>query len=126
MAKAAGFAGARLHETHSFLLSQLPSPLTNCRSDDYGDTPEKRMKLLKRLVTEIREVCPPRPFCLSVKLNPGDHITEGGLMTDEVLEQARRLLECGEVDFVEMLGGNSEHPTKLHSESKWISSMLGS
>ena len=53
------------------------------------------MKLLKRLVTEIREVCPPRPFRLSAKLNSGDHIAEGGLMTDEVLEQARRLLECG-------------------------------
>ena len=39
-----------------------------------------------------------------------------GLSTDEGLEQVRWLVECGEVDFVEISGGNAENKTsKLHS-----------
>jgi 2,4-dienoyl-CoA reductase-like NADH-dependent reductase (Old Yellow Enzyme family) len=65
-------------------------------------------------------VCPP-PFCLSVKLNSGDYMAEGGLTTDEALEQVRWLLEWGMVDFVEISGGIGEQSTsKLHSESEGI------
>lgn len=40
-----------------------------------------------------------------------------GLSTDEGLEQVRYLVECGEVDFVEISGGNAENKTsKLHSK----------
>ena len=111
----AGFAGIQLHGAHGFLLSQFLSPYTNRRNDDYGGSPEKRLKFLRRLVTEIREVCPP-PFCLSVKLNSGDYIAEGGLTQDEALDQVRWLLECGMIDFVEISGGNAEATTsKLHN-----------
>jgi 2,4-dienoyl-CoA reductase-like NADH-dependent reductase (Old Yellow Enzyme family) len=65
-------------------------------------------------------VCPP-PFCLSVKSNSGDYMAEGGLTTDEALEQVRWLLECGIVDFVEISSGIAEQSTsKLHSESERI------
>ncbi len=72
---------------------------------------------MKRLVKEIRNVCP-RPYCLSVKLNSADYMATGmGLSTDEGLEQVRWLVECGEVDFVEISGGNAENKTsKLHSK----------
>lgn len=116
VAKEAGFAGAQLHGAHGFLISQFLSPHTNRRNDDYGGTPEKRLKFLKRLVTEVREVCP-SPFCLSVKLNSGDYMAEGGLSTDEALEQVKWLLECGMIDFVEISGGNAEQSTSgLHSK----------
>ena len=116
LAKEAGFAGCQLHGAHGFLLSQFLSPRTNRRTDDYGGSPGKRLALLKRLVKEIREVCP-RPYCLSVKLNSADYMAAGmGLSTDEGLEQVRWLVECGEVDFVEISGGNAENKTsKLHS-----------
>lgn len=65
------------------------------------------MRLLKRLITEIREENP-APFCLSVKLNSGDYMEEGGLTQDEALEQVRWLTTCGMVDFVEISGGNAE------------------
>jgi len=65
-------------------------------------------------------VCPP-PFCLRVKLNSGDYMAEGELTIDDALEQVRRLLECGMVDFVEILGGIAEQSTsKLHSKSERI------
>ncbi len=108
VAREAGFAGCQLHGAHGFLLSQFLSPRTNRRTDEYGGTPEKRMKLLKRLVTEIRENCP-QPYCLSVKLNSADYMDQGeGLEVEEGLEQVRWLRECGMVDFVEISGGNAE------------------
>lgn len=40
-----------------------------------------------------------------------------GLSTNEGLEQVKWLVECGEVDFVEISGGNAENKTsKLHSK----------
>lgn len=116
LAKEAGFAGCQLHGAHGFLLSQFLSPHTNRRTDDYGGSPEKRLALLKRLVKEIRDVCP-RPYCLSVKLNSADYMATGmGLSTNEGLEQVKWLVECGEVDFVEISGGNAENKTsKLHN-----------
>ena len=66
VAKEAGFDGVQLHGAHGFLLSQFLSPHTNRREDEYGGTPWKRLALLRRLVTEIRQMCPP-PFCLGVE-----------------------------------------------------------
>jgi len=79
VAAAAGNKGIQLHGAHGFLLSQFLSPHTNRRTDEYGGSPEGRMRLLKRLVTEIREENP-APFCLSVKLNSGDFMEAGGLI----------------------------------------------
>lgn len=115
VSKAAGFAGIQLHGAHGFLLSQFLSPHTNRRTDDYGGSPEGRMKLLKRLVIEIREECG-KDFCLSVKLNSGDYMAEGGLTQDEALEQVRWLTTCGLVDMVEISGGNAEQKSSgLHN-----------
>ena len=116
VAREAGFAGCQLHGAHGFLLSQFLSPHTNRRTDAYGGSPENRMRLLRRLVTEIREVCP-APYCLSVKLNSADYMDKGqGLEVDEGLEQVRWLRECGMIDFVEISGGNAEQKTSgLHN-----------
>ncbi|KAK3067303.1 hypothetical protein LTS18_001193, partial [Coniosporium uncinatum] len=97
----------QLHGAHGFLLSQFLSPHTNRRTDAYGGSPQNRMKLLRRLVTEIRDTFPP-PFCVAVKLNSADYMEQGGLGQDEALEQVRWLVECGKVDFVEISGGNAE------------------
>ncbi|MCJ1241908.1 hypothetical protein MMC14_009914 [Varicellaria rhodocarpa] len=120
VAKEAGFAGCQLHGAHGFLLSQFLSPYTNRRTDEYGGSPEKRLTLLKRLVREIRQVCPP-PYCLSVKLSSADYMAEGGSTTDEGLEQVRWLSECRMVDLIKISGGNAENSTsKLHSSSSTV------
>jgi len=107
----AGFDGLQIHGAHGFLVSQFLSPHTNRRTDDYGGSPENRMRLLRRLVEEIRAEHP-APFCLSVKLNSADYMEAGvGLQTDEGLSQVKWLIECGMVDFVEISGGNAEQKT---------------
>lgn len=114
LAHTAGFAGIQLHGAHGFLISQFLSPYTNRRTDEYGGTPEKRLRFLQRLIREIRAVCP-QSFGVGVKLNSGDYMDRGGLTQEEALEQVRWLVECGMVDFVEISGGVAESTScKLH------------
>lgn len=116
VAKQAGFDGIQLHGAHGFLLSEFLSPHTNRRTDAYGGDPERRLALLRRLVTEIRAEHPP-PFCVGVKLNSADYMDKGrGLEQEEGLGQVRWLIECGMVDFVEISGGNAEQKSSgLHN-----------
>lgn len=122
VAREAGFAGVQLHAAHGFLISQFLSPHTNRREDEYGGTPEKRLRFLQRLVQEVREVLPP-PFCLGVKLNSGDYMAEGGLQQDEALDQVKWLVECGMVDMVEISGGNAEDTTSAFRKSVVLMSL---
>lgn len=96
---------------HGFLISQFLSPHTNRRTDEYGGSPEGRLKLLQQIVQAIRDECP-APFCLSVKLNSSDYMTNGGLDQAEALEQVRWLVTCGLVDMVELSGGSAEQNQK--------------
>lgn len=92
------------------------APMAFCSPNSSALTPTgELMMMLKRLVHEIREVCP-RPYYRSVKLSAADYMAAGGLSTDEGLEQVRWLAECGMVDFVKMSGCNAENSTsKLHN-----------
>ena len=56
-AKKAGFHGVEIHNAHGYLLTQMVSPLINKRTDDYGGTPEKRMKLPLDILKNIRGSC---------------------------------------------------------------------
>lgn len=115
----AGFKGVQIHGAHGFLVSQFLSPHTNRRTDDYGGTPYKRMALMRRLVTELRELVP-KPLCLAVKLNSADYMGAGrGLQMEEGLDQIKWLVECGMVDFVEISGGNAENVSSgLHRKMR--------
>ncbi|UZJ53601.1 hypothetical protein CBS101457_002921 [Exobasidium rhododendri] len=104
--KEAGWAGVGIHGAHGFLLSEFLSPLANQRTDRYGGSPNGRMELMKRLVRETRAHCPP-PMIVQVKVNSAD-FAQGGLDEDEALDQVRWLIQCGDVDIVEISGGNGE------------------
>lgn len=116
VAHQAGFDGVQLHGAHGFLLSQFLSPYTNRRTDMYGGSPENRMRLLRRLIKEIRQEHP-SPFCLSVKLNSADYMAAGeGLQIEEGLSQVQWLMDCGDIDFIEISGGNAEQTSSgLHN-----------
>jgi 2,4-dienoyl-CoA reductase-like NADH-dependent reductase (Old Yellow Enzyme family) len=84
VAREAGFKEVQIHAAHGFLISQLLSPYTNRRTDEYGGLSQKRLKLLQRVVKAIRDECP-APLYLCVKLNSGDLMPKGGLTAEEGL-----------------------------------------
>lgn len=103
----AGFDGVQLHAAHGYLVTQFLSPLTNLRTDEWGGTPERRMRFLIEVVRRVRQRVSPG-FAVAVKLNSAD-FQRGGFTEDESRAVVAAL--AGEaVDLIEVSGGNYESP----------------
>lgn len=103
----AGFDGVQLHAAHGYLLAQFLTPYTNRRTDDYGGSLERRLKLLRDVYRAVRaRVGAAYPVIL--KLNGSDALPlRRGLKTSELVEIARQMEQEG-VDAVEVSVGHYE------------------
>ena len=98
-ASAAGFQTVEIPAAHGYLLHQFLSPLSNRRTDRYGGSFENRTRLLREVVSAVREVWPER-LPLLVRLSATDWV-EGGWNPDETVELCRALKALG-VDLVDV------------------------
>jgi 2,4-dienoyl-CoA reductase-like NADH-dependent reductase (Old Yellow Enzyme family) len=80
IAAEAGFAGVQVHAAHGYLLSQFLSPLVNQRTDNWGGSAEKRVRMLIEIVRAVGLVTP-QSFLLTVKMNVSD-FQPGGVARD--------------------------------------------
>lgn len=103
----AGFSGVQIHGAHGYLVSQFLSPHHNCRTDDWGGTPEKRRRFVLQVYRAIREAVGP-DFTVGIKLNSAD-FQRGGFTEEESLETIRALADAG-IDLIEISGGTYEAP----------------
>jgi 2,4-dienoyl-CoA reductase-like NADH-dependent reductase (Old Yellow Enzyme family) len=87
--KKAGFAGVEISAGHGHLFHQFLSPWSNRRTDVYGGDLDGRTKLLRDLVSAIRERCG-YPFIIGLKL-PGDDGVPGGVDLTLAREIADRM-----------------------------------
>lgn len=53
LAKAAGFDGVQLHSANGYLIDQFLRDGTNLRDDDYGGTPENRVRLMREVLERL-------------------------------------------------------------------------
>jgi 2,4-dienoyl-CoA reductase-like NADH-dependent reductase (Old Yellow Enzyme family) len=90
----AGFNGVELHGAHGYLLTQLLSPWSNDRTDEFGGSVENRTRFVRDAARRIRECCGPE-FVIGLKM-PGDEGVRPGIDPDE----ARRIAECLDRDRV--------------------------
>ena len=97
-----GFDGIELL-SHSHLLGQFLSPLTNFRDDDYGGPLENRMRFSLQVLDAVRSAVGP-DIILSMRIT-GDEIVEGGLSAEDCVEAARILEKSGKVDLLNILAG---------------------
>ena len=105
--KRAGFTGVQLHGAHGYLISQFLSPLVNQRTDDWGGTPEKRLRFLLAIVAAVRAAVG-RDFPIGVKLNSAD-FQKGGFEEAESMAVIEALETAG-IDLLEISGGSYESP----------------
>ena len=98
-AEAAGFEVIEIHSAHGYLLHEFLSPLTNTRTDEYG---ENRGRLLTEVVDAVREVWPERKP-LFVRLTGSDW-APGGLTVDDAVAVAKGLDGHG-VDLFDVSSG---------------------
>ena len=102
-AKDADFDGVQIHAAHFFFLSRFISPAFNRRSDAYGGSTEKRMRILFDILREIRAAAP--GLHVTVKINSSD-FQYGGLDGMESLNICKALAAAG-IDSIEVSGNGT-------------------
>jgi 2,4-dienoyl-CoA reductase-like NADH-dependent reductase (Old Yellow Enzyme family) len=101
--QAAGLDGIEL-EAYGHLLDQFWSPATNRRNDDYGGSLDNRLRFTRRVLDAIRAAVGP-DFIVGVRM-VADEDRERGLSREEGIEIARRLVDGGQVDFLNIIRGH--------------------
>ena len=99
----AGFDGVQIHAAHFFFLSHFISPAVNHRSDTYGGSTENRARIVREILSKIRETTP--NLHVSVKINSSD-FTQGGLTEEESIEICK-LLSADGIDSIEVSGNGT-------------------
>ncbi len=97
-AKEAGCDGVELHGASGYLFAQFVSPFTNKRTDEYGGSPENRMRFSFEVIDAIRNKVGD-DFALGIKM-PGDDLVSGGNTLDDMKQIAQMLEETGKIDFI--------------------------
>jgi 2,4-dienoyl-CoA reductase-like NADH-dependent reductase (Old Yellow Enzyme family)/thioredoxin reductase len=100
-----GFDGIELHAAHGYLIHEFLSPRHNRRTDDYGGSPENRMRFLVEVLTAVRQAVG-SGLAVGVRL-VGDEETPGGLEPIDAADIAARLEERNLVDFIDVSVGVS-------------------
>jgi NADPH2 dehydrogenase len=100
----AGFDGVEVHCSHGYLHSQFMSPITNQRQDEYGGTPENRVRLAAQSVQAIRRVVG-EDYPIFCRFGARDYMP-GGLELPESTVMAKILVKAG-VDVLDVSGGMS-------------------
>lgn len=93
-----GFDGVELQCSHSSIVRQFLSPHTNHRTDEYGGSLANRMRLLRQIVSAIRDRVAPG-FVIGVRLC-GDEFQPDGIDLEEAVATAVRLERDGGVDYI--------------------------
>jgi len=106
----AGFDAVELHGAHYVLFPQFLSPLTNSRSDDYGGSLEKRVRLPIRVIERIKKELGPS-YPVLYRLGAEDMLPRG-LTLDEGVRAAKMIEKAG-ADVIDISAGliGHLHPT---------------
>ena len=104
-AKKGGLDGVEIHACHGYLLCEFLSPLTNRRTDEYGGSPQNRMRLLIESIDTLREAVG-EDIVVGVRIS-GDEFTPGGLTLDDNKIIAKAVEDTGKVDYISVSGGSN-------------------
>lgn len=120
-AQKAGFDGVEVHSAHGYLLSQLYSPLTNHRTDDYaGDSLVGRTHLQAEILQSIRETCGEN-FLLSIRFGASDYMNGGATAADS--PQAAKIFEDAGADMISVSGGLCRYTRKGSTAPGWFAEL---
>lgn len=109
-AAAAGFEVLEIHAGYGYLLHQFLSPLINGRADAYGGTWAHRTRLLREVVSEVRQYWPAH-LPLFVRVSATD-FAETGTDSWTLADTVALSVELGPlgVDLVTCVGGGFRWP----------------
>ena len=105
-----GFELLELHNAHGYLAHEFLSPLSNKRTDEYGGSPENRMRFSLEVTDAVRAVWPER-LPLFLRISASDW-TEGGWTVDDSVALAKAVKQRG-VDLVDCSSGGNVPRAKI-------------
>ena len=106
----AGFDVVEIHGAHGYLLHSFCSPLSNLRSDDYGGSFDKRIRLALEVARAVREAWPgEKP--VFYRISSTDWF-EGGWDLEQSVALCRRLKDIG-IDLIDCSSGGNIHDQKI-------------
>ncbi|MEA3026859.1 MAG: hypothetical protein QOF91_2144 [Alphaproteobacteria bacterium] len=88
-----GFDAIELHAAHGYLLHSFVSPISNQRTDEYGGSPENRMRFPLEVARACRAVVP-RGIPLGARMTGSDWM-DGGLTPEDSVVFAKALKDAG-------------------------------
>jgi 2,4-dienoyl-CoA reductase-like NADH-dependent reductase (Old Yellow Enzyme family)/thioredoxin reductase len=91
-AKMAGFDGVQIHGAIGHLINMFCTPFYNQRTDEYGGTPENRIRLMRKIIEAVHEKCG-RSFPVVARIcgcdfDPDGITLEEGILHAQILEKA--------------------------------------
>lgn len=104
--KRVGFDAMEIHFGHGYGLSQFISPKTNKRTDEYGGSHEKRMRVPLECLAAVRETVGP-DFPIIGKISMTDAV-KGGITYEQGIEVAKSLDSAG-IDGIVPSAGTSSY-----------------
>ena len=97
-----GIDAIEIHAAHGYLLHQFLSPLANLRTDEYGGTPENRMRFPLEVFAAVRAVWPEHKP-LGVRVSATDWV-DGGWDIEQTVALAAELKTLG-CDYIHVSSG---------------------
>ena len=106
----AGFDAVEIHMGHGYLLNQFISPMDNRRKDEFGGSPENRVRFPARVLQAVKEAVGDRIAVLA-KINVDDGRSRGAHVEDAIV--TAQALEAAGADMLVLSGGRNV-------ESNWF------
>jgi 2,4-dienoyl-CoA reductase-like NADH-dependent reductase (Old Yellow Enzyme family) len=101
----AGFDGIEIHGAHGYLIAQFLSPLSNFRTDAYGGSFEKRLRLPLNIIRKTRKRVG-NDFVIGYRISGDEHVSGG--LTLEDTERIVPILVSEGLDFIHLSSGRIE------------------
>lgn len=105
MADRAGFDMIELHAAHGYFISSFISPVSNRRTDQYGQSLENRLRYPLEVFEAMRAVWPVNKP-MSVRISANDWVGPDGVTPEEAVEIAKAFSVAG-ADIIDVSAGQT-------------------
>ena len=112
-AKMAGFDGIQIHGAINHLINMFCSPFYNHRTDEYGGTPENRVRFYKEIIEACQKKCG-KSFPIIARVC-GNEFSPDGITAEEGIEQAKILEKTGVIAF-HIVGGDYRNVRVINAQ----------
>ncbi|PLW84435.1 flavin oxidoreductase [Kineobactrum sediminis] len=108
LAREAGFDAVELHMGHGYLLNQFISPLSNRREDQYGGSPENRVRFPAQVLAAVKQAVGD-DLAVLAKINVADGTRRGASVEDAIV--TAMALQAAGADMLVLSGGRNVEST---------------